>query len=83
MASSSWVKIISFAEVMRAKETGRKHCYLLSGEKAPLPKWIAGKLMSYGLDLTMHQYKAQSDYWCEAYWDDTATGKIREYDPSL
>ena len=68
------------AEVMKAKENGHNHCYLLSSEKAPLPKWIADKLMSYGLDLTMHQYKSHSDYWCEAYWDDTASGKIREWE---
>lgn len=68
------------AEVMKAKENGKKHCYLLSGEKAPLLKWVADKLMDYGLDLTMHQYKAHSDYWCEAYWDDTASGKVREWE---
>ena len=68
-------------EIIKAQTAGQMHCYLLSGSTCPLPRWIKEKLLAYGLDLSEHSYKADSDYWCEAFWDSKANGKMREYQP--
>lgn len=67
------------AKIMKSKSKGLYHCYLESTGSIPMPQGIIDKLLAYGLDVSV--YSIRNDYWCEAFWDETASGKMREYVP--
>lgn len=67
------------AKIMKSKSKGSYHCYLQSTGSTPMPQGVIDKLLAYGLDVSA--YSIRNDYWCEAFWDKTASGKMREYVP--
>lgn len=68
------------AKIMGSKSEGSYHCYLQTTGSTPMPQGVIDKLLAYGLDITVYSIRNNS-FWCEAFWDDTASGKMREYRP--
>lgn len=61
-----------------SRRAGNMSCYLLTNESYGLPDWIKKNLLTYGLDLCCYN-SHDGSYWCEAYWDRSASGKMREH----
>lgn len=66
-------------KILSAKDSGKFNCYLITGAKAPLPRWITEKLLKYGFDMSVNHYD-QKYYKYIAYWDKDASGKMRPYE---
>lgn len=66
-------------KILSAKDSGKFNCYLVTGSKAPLPRWITEKLLKYGFDISVNYYD-QKYYKYIAYWDKDASGKMRPYE---
>lgn len=67
------------SKIMKAEKEGDRDCYLLSSASAPLPQWIVDKLLDYGLDIEQHTFNHDDSTFCRAFWDETASGKMRKY----